>query len=215
MSSGTLDDVTALHAASVLYADDAATIAALDQFVALDVDGVRTLDLPALAQRHPLLARSINEYLDLSRKLLEEHRAGVGGAPFVLAEVELVQAFQRDDAEGRADLVEFIESASRIPHLAYLMDEALSTKPDHELIRRRAAAWACHIETTGHKTVITLEVPSTTGWGSCWGGITSPHELRRRITIETNHAAWRDRRARRLVSVRVVADELWADPSAM
>ena len=146
--------------------------------------------------------------------MLRDHLEGVGGRSFVLVRRTVTEHTQRDDANGRSDLSYVIEAAQGVSLLGWITDSLCGANPDYVEILRKASVWDAHLEQDGVRSVLTLDIPSTKGWPDALGGSQGLRELKRRITIETNHAKWRDRRVRRLVRVLVESDELWADPAS-
>ena len=199
-----------IHAAAVLFADDPAVLNAVESCIVWR--GERAyIDRDELGRVRPAALGALADFIERSAEVLSGHRDGRGGLPFTVAEVELVHAIQRDDKSGRVDLSDQLTDASAIPGLGVILEEATGASPSWERVVHLATGWGGRVEHEAQRTTLTLNVPNAKGWCESWGGNPESNELRRRVTIEFNHAAWRDRRVRRLQSVRVTADQLWAD----
>ncbi len=146
--------------------------------------------------------------------MLRDHLEGVGGRSFALVRRTVAEHTQRDDGNGRSDLSHIVEQAKGVSLLSWITDSLCGANPDYVDILRKASVWDAQLEQDGVRSVLTLDIPSAKGWPDVLGGSQGVRELKRRITIETNHAKWRDRRVRRLVRVLVESDELWADPTS-
>ena len=201
-----------LQAAGVLYANDDVTQGTLCAFGKLDADGVLALDIGALRAARPDTAAQLREFLADSRDVLRAHRDGVENAPYAVVRRTLVSVAQSDTSSGRHDLTQELRDARSIPVLGDLLEQICSSSPDFQDVIRRAAAWKCSVSEDGNLSVVKLEIGAAKGWAETWGGSFAENELRRLVTITVSHAAWRDRRVRRLVSVVVERDEIWADP---
>jgi hypothetical protein len=203
-----------LHAASVLFAEEPESIAAVERCLRELPEGGVALDSDALGEASPELLLRLQHFWQESQAVLRDHLGGVGGRPFAVVRRVLVEHVQKDDTSGRSDLAHVLEAADTVSLLDWVLDGMCSTNPAYPDILRRASVWSAQLEQDGVRSVLTLEIPSTKGWPAVLGGSQGTRELKRRITIETNHAKWRDRRVRRLMRVLVEADELWADPTA-
>lgn len=186
----------------------------LSEFGCYDQDGVERIDMGRLTLEHPGVAERLERFVAATKLVLAEHKHGVGGANFAVVERTLVSWRQRDNANGRSDLTEQLVDADKIPLLAELLALVTAKKCDWAVVVRRGFAWDA-VVTPGAKNtnLVTFKVSAAKGWPVSWGGNARSNELHRRLELEVNHAAWRDRCVRRLVGVNVVAAELWADPS--
>jgi hypothetical protein len=202
-----------LQAAGVLYANDHETLDLLSEFGQLDADGVLTLDMRSLSAVQPGVAEQIRGFLASSRRLLRDHRDGVEGTAYAVVRRTLVAVAQSDTSLGRYDLTQQLSDSRLVPVLDEIVEQVCASAPDFPEVVRRAAAWKCSVSKEANLHVVSLEVGAAKGWPDSWGGSFAENELRRVVTITVSHAAWRDRRARRLVSVTVERDELWADPA--
>lgn len=201
--------------AAVCFAEDPEARSLISGY-GLTLNGTVALDVTRLRAEQPRLHQRLASFDQMTRRLWEAHRNGTGGESFAIVERKLHANRQRDDAKGRVDLVSELADAAAIPLLGELVENACSAECDWELLLRRGAAWQASV-TDGAKTtrIIHLVVDAANGWPASWGGPSRANELRRHVMIEVSHAAWRDRRVRRLVAVTVTAEELWADPATV
>lgn len=201
-----------MHAAAILFLNEPAVLEHAEESIVRDEDGRSRLDRGRFAELEPQAAEKLEKFMEESRRVLRAHRNGEGGVPFSILEVELYQDQQRDDKAGRRDLLEVLNSGFDTPHLGEILQEATGSSPDWSVVEKLSSSWAGTILRDGTRTSLVMKVPNARGWSIFWGGAPAENEVRRRVEIEFNHAAWRDRRVRRLVAVRVVADEIWSDP---
>jgi hypothetical protein len=202
-----------LQAAGVLYAENETAQNTLCAFGKLDADGVLALDIDALSLARPDTAEQLRGFLSDSRVVLRSHREGVEDVPYAVVRRTLVSVAQSDTSSGRFDLTQQLRDGRLIPVLGDLLERICGASPDFQDVVRRSAAWKCAVSEEANMRVVTLEVGAAKGWTESWGGSFAENELRRIVTITVSHAPWRDRRVRRLVSVVVERDELWADPA--
>jgi hypothetical protein len=207
--------VKLLDAASVLFAGEPENLDVVESCLSEGDEGAMVLDRRTLSEVAPGLDQRLERYCCESQAVLRDHLDGVGGRAFVVVRRVVVEHVQRDDANGRSDLAEILEASQTVSLLGWITESLCSTRPDYQAILRKASVWDAQLEQDGVRSVLTLDVPSAKGWPEVLGGSQGARELRRRITLETNHAKWRDRKVRRLVRVRVEADELWADPASL
>ena len=176
------------------------------------------------------LAAATNEQiagavLDYHRKCLEfqeylgARQAGYKNEnrPAIQIRRPLFTAVQIDRKEGRKDLKAEMDALLEVNVLgdfvSALLDSKTSEKRQPELDRLGAALDVEIQELPDNKTVATISIPSGQHpWSAELGGAATPGEVNRTFVITTSHATWRDRRVRRLLSVEVLVDELWAHP---
>ena len=129
----------------------------------------------------------------------------------------LTKTIQLDRKGGRKDLTLEMDALSEVPVLGQfvlaLLDSKSSSKRQPELDRLTTALGAKVENLPDNKTVAIVAIPTGDHpWGVELGGAATPGEVSRVFTVTTSHAAWRDRRVRRLLSVEILVDELWAHP---
>ena len=202
-----------LVTAGACFAQDADARLALSSYVRQrKATDVPQLDVEALSKQRPDLAGRLAEFADANRRLWDAHRTGAGGVPYVVAARDVVAVRQRDDATGRTDLADQLASADKVVLLARLVEMATSATCDWDELVKRASVWGGVVEHDGKNGhTVVLNVEGAQDWPAEWGGAARANELQRQVIVEVNHAAWRDRRVRRLVSVSVTVFELWPD----
>ena len=156
---------------------------------------------------------SSEAFLDRSRKVWQDLHEGVGGLSYMVVRRELSYDRESDEKGMRRDLAGYLESAKTIPGMDRVLHALLDKDPSPELLQEVISPWRGVIVQDLPWTQVTLNIDKAEGWPLDWGGPSSTNEMRRVVTLVTNHAAWRDRRGRRLVEVLVEADEIWADDS--
>jgi hypothetical protein len=126
--------------------------------------------------------------------------------PSVTVRVPLIDVRQIDSRAQRKDLTEQLAALERLAALRPAL-ALLDSSPDWDALAQMGV-----LDRSSDRSSIRLTL-SAPIWPLELGGTPSPGELHREVVLEASHAAWRDRRARRLLRVTVSAYELWPDPS--
>jgi hypothetical protein len=180
--------------------------------------GQRTeMDMTKLTKVHPEVAQWSLQYWQRTCHLWNVLQSGRGGvqvlAGSVVLERDLVTATQTDSQKnGRQDLRAELEALERFTALRPVLDALLSRDLEEDELVRAAAGLRHQLTRDGKRSVLTLRITDPYPWPDELGGPRCPGELVRVITLTAQHAAWRDRKVRRLVEVKVSSEELWVDP---
>lgn len=166
------------------------------------------IDLGALADLSPDALMTVVAYAKRCRALW----GGFGTAgPVLQVEVPLLSAAQ-SDAAGVRDLRTHVDAFDELPGVAELVAALVGAEVDE----RTAAAWGApyglELVRDGNWTDATFTVAGCDAWPVLLGGAPALGELSRRFRLRINHAGWRDRAGRRLVSVEVAAICAYPDP---
>lgn len=171
------------------------------------------------------IARIIGNWWNACRELWEAAtRDRVAGMAWLRTRRVLIDAAQSTAKKDKRDLSEEFLALTDAGPLARLVIEATAADPDRALVQSMAKAIGGTAEFdvvpntatgTSATTAATLTLPmaGTMWWPSALGGIAWPGEVGREAVVGLRYAAWRDRRVRRLATVRVTSTELWADPA--
>lgn len=162
------------------------------------------VDLTAVALVDPGLGRRLNVYWAAASELWGRLSAG-GSVSGVAVRLPLTNARQTDSSASRSDLRGELTAAEHMSTLRPALT-ILDTEPDWDALSEIGT-----LERDGSHAALTVIVYGGL-WPLCLGGPRRPGELYREVRIEANHAAWRDRRVRRLRSLSVNAVEIWPDP---
>jgi len=127
-------------------------------------------------------------------------------AEAVLVRVPLLDLRQKDSRTVRVDLSAQYEAIEHVAALRPVLG-LLDADPDWASLAGLGV-----LERSGDRAELIVEVRSPL-WPLELGGAPCPGELRRCVRLEASHAAWRDRRVRRLVRVRLDALQAWPDPA--
>lgn len=166
------------------------------------------VDLQLLAADEPGLARHIERYL----AQVEAFRRRPSG-DYLALQVPLTSARQQDGRDGKVDLTGELEALEGSV-IAPVAETLLAGELDLHLLRTLGACHRIEVETPGPaRTACHLTVSGTRAWDRLLGGAAGPDEVARLITIEANHARWRDRKVRRLVAVHTSAAVVIPRPS--
>jgi hypothetical protein len=164
-------------------------------------------DVDALDRVVPGLGSRCVDYVLAARDVWASRETGESLAGAVLVRVPLLDRRQIDSKAARVDLSTEFAAMEHIAALSPAL-RLLDTDPDWVSL-----AQVGQLDRHDDRCALTVEV-SATQWPLELGGPVSPGELARVLRLEASHAAWRDRRVRRLVRVVVHALEVWPDPEA-
>jgi hypothetical protein len=163
-------------------------------------------DVGALDLVVPGLGTRCVDYLLAARDLWACREAGDPVEGAVLVRVPLVDRRQTDSKVARVDLGPLHAAMEHIPALVPALG-LLDADPDWSTL-----AGVGTLERHDDRSTLTVELASA-HWPLELGGPAAPGEVSRTVRLEASHAAWRDRRVRRLVRVVVHAREIWPDPN--
>lgn len=157
-------------------------------------------------------ASKLVAYEQRCRDFFEAWLAGEAAGPYVIVRRPLVKVRQIDTKDARVDLGPTLDALTTVSGIGDIVEEVTGAKPDWELVARLGTAFEAAVERDGNDTTVTLHCAFDTSWPDELGGVPTRGELQRILRLGLSHAAWRDRRNRRLVSVTVEAEEIWPDP---
>lgn len=165
----------------------------------LEVD-VGALDLVA----DGLGERCTDFYLH-ARRLWESGVVSPGDGA-VHVRVPLVERRQSDSKAGRTDLSAELAAMERMPVLRTALG-VLDAVPNWDVLSAIG-----EVSRADDRATLAMELQGT-HWPLELGGPPAPGEVSRRLQLDVSYAAWRDRRVRRLLQLRVDSLELWPDPA--
>lgn len=131
---------------------------------------------------------------------------------YVLIERELRSVVQTDTKAARTDLRAELDALEAQAGLTGVLDALLGAEIDDDALLAHVHAFRGSVRRVGADTVVRLVVPVGRLWPLELGGAASMGETARVIELTANHAAWRDRKVRRLRAVTVSAQEIWPEP---
>jgi hypothetical protein len=133
--------------------------------------------------------------------------------PWISLRRPLLAARQREDGTTKVVLRDEYDALSALAGVGTAVDTALEAEPDRDRLALLCAqaGGVLHAVDNG---VNQLEFPveGRTIWPLALGGPSTANEFTRWITVTTRHAAWRDRKLRRLTAVDIDVEEVWPDP---
>lgn len=118
-------------------------------------------------------------------------------------------AMQDTSRDARRDLSSELAALDEHPFLHGVVDLLCAANPDVDALRLAAASHAGSVVIRENDTIVSVLLPGILELGEPLGGIGDDRELARVVTLRAKHAAWRDRRARRLAEVTVESVERW------
>lgn len=170
----------------------------------------RVLDLGAASTLDPGVRDLAAAYWAATLRFWERAERGDALGSLVVVTRTLHAAKQGAGSKGgRADLAAEADALAATGVLDDIADELLSAAPDHDWLERAPGVTA--LERDGNATALTVTCIAG-DWPAVLGGAAGPGEISRTLTLAANHAAWRDRRVRRLCALTVTATEVWPDP---
>lgn len=173
------------------------------------------VDLDAVAQTEPRLAARMVEYFEQCSLFWDRYAAGEEAGEAVMARRLLLCAVQSDRPGGRSDLAEEVELLAALPGVGGVIEEILSADPDLDRISRDSLRLGVSMKHDAKRNMLRVAVrmPARGYWDRALGGAHSRGETHRVLELRVSHAKWRDRKSRRLVEMKVWAEEVWPEPS--
>jgi hypothetical protein len=170
------------------------------------------IDLDLVAAQDQALAARLEDYWSRCNELWDRFAGGDVGLDAVDVRRLLRSVAQTDSREGRKDLNAEVDELVNLAVVGPLVKELLGSKPDFDSIVARGASVGLTVEASADAHTIRFTLPARRPWSSALGGSASRGEWERVFTLRVSHAAWRDRRVRRLMSLQIQATETWARP---
>lgn len=200
------DGATVPRVAFDLLVDDPVLRAAAGS-TGVQVGASLELSVPALDGLEPGLGGRVHGYFCAARSLWAALATDSDpGRAAVLVRVPMLDLRQKDSRTSRIDLTAQYEALGHVPPLVPALD-LLDASPDWDELARLG-----DLVRDADRSTLMVGARSPV-WPLELGAAPCPGELRREVLLEASHAAWRDRRVRRLVRVRVDAIEVWPDPA--
>jgi hypothetical protein len=170
------------------------------------------IDLDRVAQSNPELAACLENYWASCNELWDRFAGGDIGLDAVDVRRLLRSVAQTDSRQGRKDLNAEVDEILSLAVVGPLVKEILGSNPDFDSIVARGGSVGMSIEANADTHTVRFTLPARRPWSNELGGTASRGEWERVFTLRVSHAAWRDRRVRRLMSLHVHATETWARP---
>lgn len=169
--------------------------------------------LRAASELEADLADALAVYWDRCSQLWESLRAQSPSGGYVMVRRCVRDAAQSTTKGSRADLVAELDALSASPALSEIAAELTGTEPDLASLQTMVSPLDGSVTAdSGSGTTVTVNLAGAVTLPEALGGVRWPGEVRRTVTLTARHAAWRDRRARRLARVSVEVWEVWPDP---
>lgn len=179
--------------------------------------GVRVeVDLNAVEALSTRLAHVLTVYDAHARAFWRALQTGTAaGAAYTLVRRTLMTHVQSTAKKDRRDLVEVYEALTGVAVLSDIVDELTAAEPDLDALAGLldAAGGGQVLPAEAGAVAVQVLLDPNGALPDVLGGVRMPGEVRRVLTLTARHAAWRDRRVRRLARVEVAADEMWPDPA--
>jgi hypothetical protein len=170
------------------------------------------IDLNRVGSLLPDLAERLSAYWIRCGLLWDRYAAGETGLEVVDVLRTLRTNAQTDSRQGRLDLNSEMHSLFSLAVIGPLLEEVLGSKPDFSSILERGKSVGLDIQSIGDTHTVSFSLPSRRPWVEELGSVSSRGEWERKFTLRVSHAPWRDRRVRRLVSIKIEACESWPKP---
>lgn len=172
--------------------------------------GARTeVDVDAVRAVNPALADAIDRF-DADTAALWDTATGA----YVTTSRTIAEHRQVTGKTGRADLTEVFADLAQMSATSGVLEALTGPDPDpDELAAAAGAAGGWVRQDPNGAWCVQVSLTGAVCWPDTLGGPPLPTEVSRQVTLVARHAAWRDRRVRRLAQVTVTVEEMWADPT--
>ena len=158
-----------------------------------------------MEQGHVVVAMELQSYFEACRAFLHEPHE-----EHVLVRSLLHERVQRDTQAGRVELQAEYEALMALPWIREVVEEFLGAEPCDDEVVRLGAGFDAQLRRGEKEGVLTLTIPTNSVlWPLALGGPPVPYELSRELELGAKWAKWRDRRVRRLHTVKVFGIEAW------
>lgn len=169
------------------------------------VDGLAHVDVDSLSEHD---ARIVSDYWETCQRFWRNLHADEEPGPYVALRREIRIAQQKDNKDLAAELA----ALDTAPGVGAAVGLTLESNPDWSEVRSLVDAAGGEFSQSGDgETTLVYMVGREEAfyWPPELGGPYAPGEMARELVVVIRHAAWRDRRVRRLVRTEVYAHELW------
>jgi len=150
------------------------------------------------------------EYGRKRRRFWHLLRRGIEPGPWVMVEVDLVEAAQIPSGSGRRDLVDEMRAMETLPELREILEAALGSEFDEAALAAAGGILSAH---DAQETVLHAVLEGARDWPTELGGPAGDGEIERRFEITVRRAAWRDRKVRRFAKLSIVSVQIHPDPA--
>ena len=160
-------------------------------------------------------AAALDRYWGQCQRLWQDARDAkpLAGSGWVMTRRRVVQVRQSTAKGAKTDLTAELDALEGSPGVAQLITAATEKEPDLGALRSLAKAAGGLLTVHPDRLEVFVDLPGALLYPAALGGPAWPGEMRRTVHLELRHAAWRDRRVRRLAGVSVDLTEMWADPA--
>lgn len=160
-------------------------------------------------------AAALNRYWSSCQQLWQAARDGkpLAGSGWVMTRRRVLQGRQSTAKGAKVDLNAELAALENSPGIAQLISAATDKEPNLADVRSLAKAAGGLVTEHPDRLELFVDLPVALLYPDALGGPAWPGEMRRSVHLELRHAAWRDRRVRRLAEVVVDVTEMWADPA--
>lgn len=169
----------------------------------------------SLAALDPTEAVAVLEMWGATRRMWNAVAAGTAPSGAWVRTRTVVHHARQDTGRAKLDLHAELAGLTELTELDEFTTLLLSSTPDLDELRTLASAFEMTLDSAEHGAIradVTFTRPRR--WPESLGPGVSVCEAARTLSVVARHAGWRDRAVRRLASVTVTVDELWADPRA-
>ena len=167
------------------------------------------VDIAGLYLYQPELAAKAEKYWNSQKDFFDN--IGQGDKPALKVKRTILLTKQQDNQNGRKDLKIEINKLLKTSWGGEIK-ELLSNSPDFISLSKKVSMKSGSLDVDGVWSTLTFSLPARTSWDTELGGYFSPGELEREFILTVNHAPWRDRKNRRLTSLKISAIEVWSKP---
>ena len=163
------------------------------------------VSLTLLSEVEPGYSNALKEYWLKSRGFFDLLAKGELTHDYLEVHRLISYHEQNTSKNAKKDLVELLSFLNSDPNLAPIMDEITQEKP--AIVS--SSPFLTSILADGDYFEYVVDIPGKSDYPVILGGQPSRAEIGRKFVFTISYATWRDRKVRRLVSVKIYSQEIW------
>lgn len=163
------------------------------------------VDLEALSEIDPAVAQQLSNYNEKVQGFWDRYVATGEGGRCAVTVRTLVTKMKVDKKGCKIFLKDQVEALEDLNPMGSAMSKLLGGNFDAEELE----AFASKVEIDSNIIIVEFEVEGKHDWAQALGGAPGRGEIGRIFTLKVSHAPSHDRKAQRLLEVKVQAKEIW------
>ena len=163
------------------------------------------LSLEKLEKVDPEFASQLQNYWLSVRAFLDNLARGIQPSEYLTTLRSLTLRTQVTSKGSKSDLIKELSALEKLEAIAPLLEHILAQAPDgaveNPLVKTEQIDSDCYL--------YTFTLPGQNNYPTILGGLASRAEIARVFILKVSYAKWRDRRVRKIISLEVLAKEIW------